>query len=97
MSIYDFTPAELEEIRRADAELERHGRPKSGRGRKPGEIPPKNREGNPVYDFRYAHGLTQARAAEIFDCTNTTVRNWETGKSRIPKRVLNYIDKEGQT
>lgn len=96
MSIYDFTPADLEDIRRADAEMERGGKPvfRDARGRKPGELPPNNREANPVRDWRYRMQYTQDRAAEILGVTSTTVRNWERGKCRTPEWVKNFVNKE---
>lgn len=110
--IYDFTPEELEEIRRADAEIERResmrkhgietGRDTSNcggdrRNNKRHEFERINRLGNPVWEYRVKHNITQRELAKRMYTTQETVSSWERGKCKIPAYALTWLqehDKE---
>lgn len=108
--IYDFTPEELEEIRRADAELEARIRANrreiesdasNGAGDKRGEKRHSfvniNRTGNPVWEYRVKHNITQRELAKKLYTTQESVSAWERGKCKIPPDVIDWLrehDKE---
>lgn len=48
-------------------------------------------EDNPIKDARNRLGLSQAKFAEKFDIPKRTLEDWETGKSKPPKYVLNLL------
>lgn len=104
--IYDFTPEELEEIRRADAEIERresvrkHGcdteRDTSNcggdrRSEKRHNFEAINRIGNPVWEYRVKYNITQRELAKRMYTTQETVSSWERGKCKIPAYVLTWL------
>ena len=108
--IYDFTPAELEEIRRADAELEARIRAKrreierdtsncggDRRSEKRHSFEAINRIGNPVWEYRVKHNITQRELARRMYTTQETVSSWERGNSKIPPYAIDWLrehDKE---
>lgn len=42
---------------------------------------------NEFKEFRKSNNLTQINLAEILDLTKTTIQNYESGESKIPKTV----------
>lgn len=100
--IYDFTPEELEEMRKADAEIERreymrkHGRDTTNCGgdRRSGkyhEFSRIKRTGNPVWEYRTAHKLTQKDLANQMHTSQESVSSWERGKCKIPVYAIEWI------
>lgn len=46
-------------------------------------------------ELRKALGMTQAQMGEIFGSSRQVVHNWEAGKSYIPERVLDWMERGG--
>lgn len=46
---------------------------------------------NPIKDARNRLGLSQAKFAEKFEIPKRTLEDWESGKSKPPKYVLNLL------
>lgn len=105
--IYDFTPEELEEMRKADAEIERresmrnHGRDTANCGgdrrsygyhHKQSAI----RMGNPVWEYRVKHNLTQRELAKRMYTSQETVSAWERGKCKVSKYALEWLRERGE-
>ena len=105
MSIYDFTPAELEEIRRADAMIElaeqrrrkkmRHGYSPNWGGDRRSERAKGthiNHLGNPLWEFRVMNRLTQKALAELMHMSQQNVSDMERGRIRINEYVLQWME-----
>jgi ribosome-binding protein aMBF1 (putative translation factor) len=101
MSIYDFTAAELEEIRRADAEIERaeaRRRKKTRKryspnwgGDRRSEHAHINHLGNPVWEFRVMHGLTQRALGKRLFISQQIISDMERGRVGISEYVLQWM------
>jgi len=106
MSIYDFTPAELEEIRRADDEIERYYRERKRRStqncggdRRSAEFKTKqhnNHLGNPLWEYRVKRNVTQRELAKELHITQETISAMERGKSRISRYVMEWLREQGE-
>ena len=103
--IYDFTPEELEAIRRADEELEERIRAKRAqkerrdtskcggdmKSTKRKEYERINRIGNPIWEYRVKYNLTQRELARRMYTTQETVSAWERGKCKIPPYAIDWL------
>lgn len=108
MSIFDFTPEEMEAIRQADAEIEEYYRKRklkkngvgSGGDRHSAAFMTKQRAartGNPVWEYRMSHNLTQKQLANMMHVTQETVSAMERGKSKISQYVADWLKAHGGT
>ena len=104
--IYDFTPEELEEIRRADEEIERRYRAKKRRNiyncgddRQHTDILMKqhnNHIGNPLWEYRVKHNITQRQLAKQLYITQTRISAMERGKQQISSYVMDWLRERGE-
>lgn len=84
MSIYDFTPEELEEIRKADREMDkRRGRPRRGSSTHPG---------NPVWEYRRKLGITQHQLSERMRISERSISGMERGTIEVTPYALGWIE-----
>ena len=106
MSIYDFTPAELEEIRRADEEIERRSGNKRritencGGDRRSAEFKARQRDnypGNPLREYREKHNLTQNELAVKLFVSRSTISDIECGKTKMNRYIKEWLREQGET
>ena len=100
MSIYDFTPAELEAIRKADEQIERMMRMKRKRhaanwgGDRRSEHAKGahiNHLGNPLWEYRVMLGLTQKVLAQRMHVSQQNISDMECGYLKINDYVLQWM------
>lgn len=104
MSIYDFSPEELEAIRRADAEIERAETRRRKKNRK--RFSPNwggdrrserakgthiNHLGNPLWEFRVMNGLTQKTLGKRLYISQQAISDMERGRISISEYVLQWM------
>ena len=99
MSIYDFTPEELEEIRIADQSMDKRRRPRKdafgwGGDRRSATAKAKNMNhpGNPLWEYRVSRGLTQRDLAEKMTVCQQEISGMERGVRPISEYVLRYME-----
>lgn len=99
MSIYDFTPEELEEIRIADESMDRRRGPKKdafgwGGDRRSATAKAKNMNhpGNALWEFRVSRGLTQRELEEQMLVCQQEISKMERGVRPISEYVLRWME-----
>jgi len=109
--IYDFTPEELEAIRRADEEIEERIRARQAQkarrdtSRCGGDMKSAerkkyerlNRIGNPIWEYRVKYNLTQRELAKQMYITQETISAWERGKCKVSRYALEWLRERGET
>lgn len=109
--IYDFTPEELEEIRRVDAEIERreylkkhgmkadHDTTNCGGDRRSDKrraFERLNRVGNPIWEYRVKHNISQKELAKKMYVSQGSISEWERGVSKISQYALEWLRERGE-
>lgn len=99
MSIYDFTPEELEEIRIADQSMDKRRSPRKGafvwggdRRSDTAKAKNANHLGNALWEYRVSRGLTQRGLAKEMTVRQQEISKMECGVRPISEYVLRYME-----